>query len=89
MSNLYSGFSTTSDTNQAVQPQKIAKGLIFVFRKYRDRTSYVAKTKALISCAVVASLFSPMQTSSPKGNDRSLNSQHVIKIFGIVLNSSK
>ena len=47
-------FPTWSDTNQAVQLQKMARGLKF-FRK-RDRTIYVAKTKALISLAVTAKL---------------------------------
>ena len=39
--------------NQAVQPQKMATGLIFGFSKKKDCTIYVAKTKALISCAFV------------------------------------
>ena len=42
------GFPTRSDTNRAVQPQKLAKGW-----KFRI---YVAKTKELISCAVTAQL---------------------------------
>ena len=48
-----SGFPTWSDTNQAVQPQKIARGLKF----QRNCTIRVVKTMALISYAV-ASLFS-------------------------------
>ena len=47
---------TWSDKNQAVQLQKMARGLNFGFRKYRDCTIYVAKTKALISFAVTAKL---------------------------------
>ena len=38
-----------SDTNQAVQPQKMDRGL----KIWRDLTFYVAKTKALISCRVI------------------------------------
>ena len=34
----------------------MARGLKFGFRKQRDCTIYVAKTKALISCAVTAQL---------------------------------
>ena len=50
-------FPTSSDTNQAVQLQKIARGLNFCgFRKKRDRTICEAKTKALISFAVTAKL---------------------------------
>ena len=41
----FSGFPTRSDTNRAVQPQKMARGL--KFRKYEVE----AKTKVLISCA--------------------------------------
>ena len=52
--NLSLGFLTGSDTNQAVQPQKMARGL--KFRKKRDCTIRVAKTKALISFAVTAKL---------------------------------
>ena len=52
-------FLTWSDTNQAVQLQKMARGLNFGFRKQRDCSIYVAilaKTKALISFAVTAKL---------------------------------
>ena len=45
-------FPTWSDTNQAVQLQKMARGLKF----WMDHTIYVAKTKALISFAVTAKL---------------------------------
>ena len=52
--------SDQSDTNRAVQPQKMARG----FRK-RNCTIYVAKTKVLISCTVMkqlsTSLFPHMQ----------------------------
>ena len=44
-------FPTWSDTNQAVQLQKIIRGL-----KFWIGTIYVAKTKALISFAVTAKL---------------------------------
>ena len=49
-------FPTWSDINQAVQLQKMARGLNFGFRKSRECTIYVAKTKALISFAVTAKL---------------------------------
>ena len=49
-------FLPCSDTKQAVQLQKMATGLKSGFRKKRDRTIYVAKTKALISFAVTAKL---------------------------------
>ena len=48
--------STWSDTNQAVQLQKMARGLKFRILKVEDCTIYVAKTKALISFAVTAKL---------------------------------
>ena len=46
------GVSTRSNTNRAVQPLRLARGLKFVYRKKWDCTIYVAKIKALISCAV-------------------------------------
>ena len=48
---LFSGFQTRSDTNWAVQPQKVARGLKF-WIKEKDILYYVAKTKTLISCTV-------------------------------------
>ena len=52
-------FPTWSDTNEAVQPQKMARGLKFWIKKVeeRDRTISVAKKKSLISLAVTAKLF--------------------------------
>ena len=50
------GFPTRSDSNLAVKPQKMASGFKFGFRKKRDCTIRVAKTKALISFAVTAKL---------------------------------
>ena len=44
------GFPTRSDTNRAVQ-QKMALNLKFLISMVEDCTIYVAKTKALISCA--------------------------------------
>ena len=49
-------FPTRSDTNRAVQSLNMVRGLKFGFRKQRDCTFYVAKTKVLISCAVTAQL---------------------------------
>ena len=43
-----------SDTNQAIQPRKIVRGLNFQIQEVEGFTIYVAKTKALISCAVTA-----------------------------------
>ena len=48
-------FPTRSDTNRSVQPQKMATSLKFGLKKKRDCTIHVAKTKALISCAVQGS----------------------------------
>ena len=48
-------FPTWSDTNWAVQLQKMAKGLKFRILKV-EGLYYVAKTKALISLAVTAKL---------------------------------
>ena len=45
---------TRSNTNQAVQSQKNARDS--KFRKQRDCTTCVAKTKALISCTVTMQL---------------------------------
>ena len=47
-------FPTRPDTNRAVQPQKMARDL--KFRKKRDRTIFVVKIEALISCAVTTQL---------------------------------
>ena len=47
---------TRSDTNRAVQSQKMIKGWKFGFRTWRNCTICVAKTKALISFAVTAKL---------------------------------
>ena len=43
-----------SDTNQAVQPQKMVRDLIF--KKERSCTTYVAKMKRLMSCVITAQL---------------------------------
>ena len=48
-------FPTWSDTNQAVQLQKMARGLKFKIKKV-EGLYYVVKTKALISFAVTAKL---------------------------------
>ena len=49
-------FLNRSDTNRAVQAQKLASSLKFGLRKYRNCTIRVAKTKALISFEVTAKL---------------------------------
>ena len=55
--NLSLGFPTRSDTNGAVQPQKIARGLKSrLYEEEDDGTIYVAKVKGLINCAVTAQL---------------------------------
>ena len=57
LENLYSWFPARSDTNKAVQPQRMAgETRNFVFRKKRDRTIFVAETKAMISCTIIAQL---------------------------------
>ena len=50
------GFSDHVRHKPAVQSQKMAISLKFLFRKQRNCTSYVAKTKALISLVVTAKL---------------------------------
>ena len=49
-------FPNRSDTNQAAQSQKQARSLKFVFKKKRDCTICVEKTKELISFAVTTKL---------------------------------
>ena len=49
------GFPTRSRTNQAVQPQKMARGLKFQIQEV-EGLYYVAKIKALISGAITAQL---------------------------------
>ena len=49
-------FPNRSDTNWAVQAQKILETANLGFRKYRNYTICVAKSKALISFAVTAKL---------------------------------
>ena len=49
------GFSTRSDTNRPVQSQKI-EARNFGFKKKRDCSIHVAKTKLLVSCAITAQL---------------------------------
>ena len=58
---MSSGFPTRSDTNQAVQPQKMARGLEFRIEKEEELYYLLshfayAKTKTLISFAVTAKL---------------------------------
>ena len=53
-SNRSSRGPTRSDTNQSVQPQKKANSLKFWI--YLEERFRVAKTQALISCAVTAQL---------------------------------
>ena len=53
--NLSSGFPSRSDKIQPVQPKKMARFLKFLVKTVegsRIVNIYVAKTKALISCAV-------------------------------------
>ena len=54
------GFQTRSNTNRAVQSQKMARGLKFGIKEVEGFTVCVAKTKALISST---SLFSHMQNA--------------------------
>ena len=52
-----SGFPTGFDTNRAEQPQQMAMGLKFRVKVVDGLYyPYIAKTKALISCAVTAQL---------------------------------
>ena len=52
---MSSWFLARSDTNRAVQPQKMARGLKFRILEV-EGLYYVAKTKALISCMVTTQL---------------------------------
>ena len=54
--NLFWGFPTRSNTNQAVQLQEMARGLELQIKKKEGLyyLIYVAKTKAVISCAVTS-----------------------------------
>ena len=52
---MSSGFPTRSDTNRAVQSQKMARGVKIGIKEV-EGLYYVAKTKALISLAVSAKL---------------------------------
>ena len=56
--NLSSGFSTSSDKNWAVQPDKMDKGLKFLIQEEEGLycTVCVVKTKVLISCVVTVQL---------------------------------
>ena len=53
--NLSLGFLTRSDTNQAVPPQKMVRGLNLGIEKVVQMYS-VAKTRTLISCMSAADL---------------------------------
>ena len=55
---MSSGFPTRSDTNRPVESEKQAISLKFGFKKKRDCTVCVAKSRALISFAVTAKLIS-------------------------------
>ena len=51
------GFPTRPNTNWTVQPKKMDKeAWNFGFRKLRDCTIYLVKTKVLIGCAVTVQL---------------------------------
>ena len=49
-------FPIRSDTNWAVQPQKMARGLKFLIYEVEGLIIYSTKSKALISCANPAQL---------------------------------
>ena len=58
--NLSLGSPTRSNTNPAVQPQKMGRGLKFQIQEVEKLYyMYVVKTKALISCIVNAQLICP------------------------------
>ena len=71
-------FPTWSDTIQAVQLQKMARGLKFSIRKKMDCTIRVAKTKALINFAVTAKLICVFVFAYAK-NKFSHDSAHIVK----------
>ena len=49
---MYSGFLTRSNTNRAVQPQKMARGLKFRILEVVGSYYLSIEKKALISCAI-------------------------------------
>ena len=51
---MSSGFPTRSDKNLAVQPEHIARYLNFRIYNVTGLHYHIAKTLALISCAVIA-----------------------------------
>ena len=74
------GFLTWYDTNQPVQSKKMAKSLEFrIYRKKRDCTIYVAKTKALISFGVTAKLICVFVFAYAKGRF-SHDAAHMISV---------
>ena len=56
MRNLSSGFPTRSDTNQAVQTQKMARGLKFRIKKVKGFHNLCRENKGANCCAVTAHL---------------------------------
>ena len=55
---MVSWFPTRSDTNQAVQPQTMARGLKFQIKEVEGLYYLCIETKVLISCTVTTQLFS-------------------------------
>ena len=56
MRKLSSGFLTSSDTNLAIQAQKMARGVKFQIKEKEELYSGCSKTKALIICMVTPQL---------------------------------
>ena len=71
------GSPTRSDTNRAVPPQKMARSLKF---RVWDSIIYLAKTKALISCAVTAQLICDFVFAYAK-----ISFSHVAAYFIVIL----
>ena len=83
--NRSSGLPTRSHTDRAVQSQKMARSLNFIFRKQGNCTSYEAKTKAPISFAVTAKLICVFVFAYAKSRP----SRDEAQIFGLKACSGK
>ena len=67
--------------NRAVQPKKVARGLKYRIYKVQ-RLFYVAKTKALISCAVMVQLICAFAFAYAK-----IRCSHYAARFALILNT--
>ena len=76
-------FPTRSETNWAVQPQTMTRGLKFRIKEVKDCTICVVKTNALISCAVTAQLICAFFFAYVKSRFTQNAAQMIIAVPGI------